>query len=72
MKIKLEPTYAITPVFTTEGKELFNIFDNNLKKIINEDNRVFYFFDKEIANSISKDGRRLMKGINLKNEGNDT
>lgn len=41
-----------------KSKELFNIFDN---KFINESNRVFYFFfDKEIANSISKNGRRLI------------
>ena len=47
-------------------------FVNKLKKIINEYNRVFYFFDKKTANSISKDGRKLMKEIDLKNEENYT
>ena len=29
-------------------------------------NRVFYFFDKEIADSISKEGRKLIREIYLK------
>lgn len=33
-------------------------------------NQVFYFFDRETANSISKDGRRLMEEIDLKNDVN--
>ena len=35
-------------------------------------NRVFYFFDKEIADSISKEGRKLIREIYFKKEGDDT
>lgn len=34
--------------------------------------RAFYFFDKEIADSISKEGRKLIREIYFKKEGNDT
>lgn len=32
-------------------------------------NRVFYFFDKEIADSISKEGRKLIREIDFKKIG---
>jgi hypothetical protein len=35
-------------------------------------NRVFYFFNKEIADSISKEGRKLIREIYFKKEGDDT
>ena len=35
-------------------------------------NRVFYFFDKEIADSISKEGRKLIREIYFNEEGYDT
>lgn len=35
-------------------------------------NRVFYFFDNEIADSISKEGRKLIREIYFKKEGYDT
>lgn len=35
-------------------------------------NRVFYFFDKEIADSITKEGRKLIREIYFKKEGDDT
>lgn len=47
-----------------------NLKPTKVKKTIL--NRGFYFFDKETADSISKDGRRLMEEIDFKNEGNDT
>lgn len=35
-------------------------------------NHVFYFFDKEIADSISKEGRKLIREIYFKKEGDET
>lgn len=35
-------------------------------------NRVFIFFDKEIADSISKEGRKLIREIYFKKERDDT
>lgn len=35
-------------------------------------NRVFYFFDKEIADSISKEGRKLIREIDFKKLDYDT
>lgn len=35
-------------------------------------NRVFYFFNKEIADSISKEGQKLIREIYFKKEGDDT
>lgn len=37
-----------------------------------EHNRVFYFFNKEIADSISKEGQKLIREIYFKKEGDDT
>ena len=35
-------------------------------------NRICYFFNKEIADSISKEGRKLIREIYFKKEGDDT
>ena len=59
-------------MFITVLKNLKEIGNMTQKNKWTNSNRVFYFFDKETADSISKEGRKLIREIYLKKERDDT